>query len=57
MYPHKSSEWHFTPFHRILEVALTNGYIVYTSANDTDQKLLGPIQFRNVQDSDQECLT
>lgn len=45
MYFHKSSKRYFTLFHRIVEVALTNIYIVYSSAND-DRTRLKPIQFR-----------
>jgi len=29
-FPHKSSKWYFTIYHRIREVALVNGYIVYS---------------------------
>ena len=31
-FPHKSSKWYFTIYHRIREVALVNGYIIYTKA-------------------------
>ena len=29
-FPHKSSKWYYTIYHRIREVALVNGYIVYS---------------------------
>jgi hypothetical protein len=30
MYPHKSSKWYFTIYHRLREVAIVNSYIVYS---------------------------
>jgi len=34
MYPHKCQKWYYTLFHRILEVALVNGYVVYCGSTE-----------------------
>ena len=44
-YPHKSSKWYFTVYHRIREVALVNGYIIYTLDNK-ENKIVNPRVFR-----------
>ena len=37
-YPHKCMKWYHTIYHRVIEVALVNGYIIYKKAN-TNNKL------------------
>jgi hypothetical protein len=43
-YPHKSSKWYTTIFHRLREVALVNGYIVY--CKDAGEDAVPPKVFR-----------
>jgi len=43
-YPHKSQKWYHTVYHRVREVALVNGFILYRKASDLNK--LSPKQFR-----------
>lgn len=43
-YPHKSQKWYHTVYHRVREVALVNGFILYRKASDLNK--LDPKQFR-----------
>lgn len=43
-YPHKSSKWYATIYHRIREVALVNGYILY--CQDAGDEAVSPKVFR-----------
>ena len=43
-YPHKSQKWYHTIYHRVREVALVNGFIVYRKASELNK--LNPKQFR-----------
>ena len=43
-YPHKSQKWYHTIYHRVREVALVNGFIVYRKAHEINK--LDPKQFR-----------
>ena len=43
-YPHKSQKWYYTIYHRVREVALVNGFIVYRKADESNK--LDPKQFR-----------
>ena len=43
-YPHKSLNWYHTLYHKIHEVALVNGFILYKKANPT--KKVTPKKFR-----------
>ena len=47
-YPHKSSKWYFTIYHRIREVALVNAYIIYVadSQNRPRNQIIPPRVFR-----------
>lgn len=45
MYPHKCAKWYHTLFHRAIEVALVNGYVLYCLAQE-DQSLLSVKNFR-----------
>ena len=42
-YPHKSQKWYHTIYHRVREVALVNGFIVYRKASELNK--LDPKQF------------
>ena len=42
-YPHKSQKWYHTIYHRVREVALVNGFIVYRKASKLNK--LDPKQF------------
>ena len=45
-YQHKSSKWYYTIFHRIREVALINGYIIYKAdAKRNDKPIVTPRAF------------
>ena len=43
-YPHKSQKWYHTIYHRVCEVALVNGYILYKKASALNK--LDAKQFR-----------
>ena len=43
-YPHKVSKWYLAVYHRIREVALTNGYIIYKKV--TPEPWMSPRAFR-----------
>lgn len=43
-YPHKSQKWYHTIFHRLVEVALVNGYIIFQEKNPESN--MSPITFR-----------
>ena len=46
-FPHKSSKWYFTIYHRIREVALVNGYIIYTKVTkEAGQEPMSQKKFR-----------
>lgn len=45
-YPHKSSKWYMTLFHRAREVALVNGYIIYSKSVPEGTKPVSPRVFR-----------
>lgn len=46
-YPHKSAKWYRTIYHRVREVALINGYILYLkSCQKNNQKPMPTISFR-----------
>lgn len=32
MYPHKFQKWYHTLFHRMMQLALINGYVVYSAS-------------------------
>jgi hypothetical protein len=47
MYPHKSSKWYMTIFHRLREMAMVNAYILYSSdCNQNGIHLRPPRKFR-----------
>ena len=43
-YPHKCLKWYHTLYHRVREIALVNGFILYKKANPT--KKVTPKKFR-----------
>jgi len=45
-YPHKCAKWYMTIFHRIREVALVNGYIIYCKSVPTGKKPMAAVMFR-----------
>lgn len=48
-YPHKSSKWYMPVFHRVREVALVNGYILYKKATlNKNEKPVSPRVFREM---------
>lgn len=46
MFPHKCAKWYMTIFHRVREVALVNGYILYQRSRPANEKPLPPRIFR-----------
>ena len=48
-FSHKSSKWYFTIYHRIREVALVNGYIIYTKS--TKERGLEPMSQRKFRET------
>ena len=46
-FPHKSCKWYYTLFHRAVEIALVNGYILYVKKrNDENGLVLTPKKIR-----------
>lgn len=45
-YPHKSAKWYMTIFHRLREVALVNGYIIYCKSVQEGEKAMTTVTFR-----------
>ena len=45
-YPHKCAKWYTTIYHRYREVALVNGYILYTKGLSENSKAMSVVSFR-----------
>ena len=45
MYPHKCQKWYHTLFHRAVEIALVNGYVVYCASN-SEYSVMSAKRFR-----------